>query len=84
MFLRVDKSDTFYFPNELVYCISYFGGGWAGRHDLLSNNELVGPNMLRGDDRAIKMVFEIGHFWAPAAPLNLESTSVWPHGGLLR
>ena len=29
----------------------------------------------------IKMVFEIGHFWAPAAPLNLESTyrDAWTH-----
>ena len=45
---------------------------------------LLASTFLRGGDRAIKMVFENGHFWAPAAPLNTESTSVWPYGGPLR
>ena len=45
---------------------------------------LLASTFLRGGDRAIKMVFENGHFWAPAAPLNTESTSVWPRGAPLR
>ena len=45
---------------------------------------LLASTFLRGGDRAIKMVFENGHFWAPAAPLITELTSVWPVGGPLR